>query len=148
MRNFFSNKRFRKIKAHDCHPREHGDGGDVAKITDKLAEIFIIELEIKDCEEEACNTEYTDNIAQDNLAMEVIEIRDDPVDKENNAQRHKTHNSEDSENENNIIHGNPFPRLFAEGHHKSCTLRVITRSYVPKTYLRIFQILCTVVDQL
>ena len=74
-----------KIKTHDGHPREHWDWGEVTKVSNGLTEIFVLKIKIENCEEESCQEYYADNIAQDNLSMEIVEVRDNPIDNEDNT---------------------------------------------------------------
>ena len=73
-----------KIEAHDGHPRKHGNRGEVAEVSNCLTKIFVLKFKIKNCEEESCQEYYADNIAQDNLSMEIVEVRNDPIDNEDN----------------------------------------------------------------
>ena len=87
-----------KIKRHDGHPQKHRYGGKVTNITKKLTDRIICKFEIVYYEEQSCEKEVTDNIAQYNLPMEIIEVGKDPVYKEDNAQGYKTDTTKDSEN--------------------------------------------------
>ena len=40
-----------KIKAHDVHPREHRDGGEVSEVSNSLAEVVWL---VEDNKEESC----------------------------------------------------------------------------------------------
>ena len=73
----FSQQCMAKVKAHDGHPRKHAHGGEVAKVTNCLADLDRLDR----CEE--C---YTNNIAQDNLSMETVELRDNQIDNADNGQ--------------------------------------------------------------
>ena len=84
-----------KIKTHDTHPGKHGDRGEVTKVSNGLTEIFVLKIKIENCEEESCQEYYADNIAQDNLSMEIVEVRDDPIDNETITQSDKTDKSKD-----------------------------------------------------
>ena len=81
-----------KIKTHDGHPAEHGDGGEVAEVSDDLAEKFVkIGIENSDQENsEECNA---DHIAQYNSSMETVELQDIPIDDKDDKQGEKTNHS-------------------------------------------------------
>ena len=102
-----------KIKTHDGHPAEHGDGGEVAKVTNDLADLdrLLIEFDIVNYEDERCEECYTNNIAQDNLSMKTVELRDIPIDNEDNEQGDETDNSKDGEHNVNKIIRKPVKRL-------------------------------------
>ena len=76
-----------KVKAHDGHPRKHAHGGEVAKVTNDLADLdrLFIECDIVNYQDERCEECYTNNIAQDNLSMEIVEVRVHQIDNEDNT---------------------------------------------------------------
>ena len=49
-----SEEAFEKIATHYGHPREHRDGGKVAKVTKPFAEMVIFYVQIEDCEQKCC----------------------------------------------------------------------------------------------
>jgi hypothetical protein len=103
-----------KVKAHDGHPRKHAHGGEVAKISNTLADLYglFIEFDIINYEDERCEECYTNNIAQDNLSMETVELRDNPIDNEDNGQGDETDSSKDGEHNVNKIIRKPVQRLY------------------------------------
>ena len=72
-----------KIKTHDGHPAEHGDGGEVAKESDDFAEKFV-KIGIENSDQENSEECYADHIAQYNSSMETVKLRDNPIDNEDN----------------------------------------------------------------
>ena len=102
-----------KVKAHDGHPRKHAHGGEVAKVTNDLADLdrLFIEFDIVNYEDERCEECYTNNIAQDNLSMKTVELRDNPIDNEDNEQGDETDSSKDGEHNVNKIIRKPVKRL-------------------------------------
>ena len=92
---FLHDKGAGNIKTHDCHPREHGDGADVAKITNKLAHMIIFKFEIENNEKKCCKKKNAANITQDYLPMDIIEFRENPVNNEDNAQEEKADDAKD-----------------------------------------------------
>jgi hypothetical protein len=77
----FSQQCMAKVKALDGHPRKHAHGGEVAKVTNYLVDLdrIFIEFDILNYEDERCEECYTNNIAQDNLSMETVELRDNQI---------------------------------------------------------------------
>ena len=97
-RDFFSQESGAKIKTHDGHPGEHGDGGEVAKVTGDLADVIVGNVNVEYHEEEDSEESDTDNIAQDNPSMETVELWDKPIDNEDDEQGDKTDHSKGCEN--------------------------------------------------
>ena len=86
-----------KIKRHDGCPQEHCHGGEVSKVSKDLAKIVFNRTDVEDHKKERCQECSADNVAQDNLAMETVELRDNQIDNEDNGQRNETKGSKDSE---------------------------------------------------
>ena len=55
--------------------------------------MMVFKFEVENCDQEDCEEEYADYIAQDNLSMEVIEVRENPVDNEDNAQKEQANDA-------------------------------------------------------
>ena len=82
---FLSEKSRAKIKAHDGNQRELWDRGEVAEVSNGLTKIFVLKNKIENCEEESCQEYYAYNIAQDNISMEIVKVRDNQIDNEDNT---------------------------------------------------------------
>ena len=72
-----------QVEAHDGHPAEHGDCRVEAKVTNNYTEDSA-RLNIIHSEKEYVDTCDAENIAQDDPAMESVEIRNIPIDDEDN----------------------------------------------------------------
>ena len=76
-----------EIKAHDGHPREHADGEEVADIAENLADEVWEKLgEVVDDEDVGGGEEDGGNVADDDLAMQVVELRDRAIDNESDKE--------------------------------------------------------------
>ena len=96
-----------KIKTQDAHPGEHGDGGEVSKESDSLAE-EITKLSIENCQEENCEEGYAGSIAHDYLAMEIVQLRHGPIDKKDHTYGDKAKNTKDTEYDESWTCRKPF----------------------------------------
>ena len=85
-RDFFSQESRAKIKTHDGHPGEHGDGGEVAKVAGDLAEVKVLKISIKNSEKENCEESDAGDVAQYDPSMETVELRDNPIDSKDDEQ--------------------------------------------------------------
>ena len=86
-----------KIKTHDGHPAEHGDGGEVAKVSDDCTQKFIKDITaIVNGDKKNSDKCDADNIVYNNPSMECLEIWDIPIDHEDNEQGKKTDHSSSS----------------------------------------------------
>ena len=92
-RDFFSQESGAKIKTHDGHPGEHGDGGEVAKVAGDLADVIVLKVGIEYSEEKNSEESDTDDIAQYNSSMETVELQDIPIDDKDDKQGEKTNHS-------------------------------------------------------
>ena len=70
-----------QVKTHDGHPAEHGDCKVVAKVTNNCTKDSA-RANIVHSEKENIYTCDAENIAQDDSAMESVEIRNIPIDNE------------------------------------------------------------------
>ena len=144
-RDFFSQESGAKIKTHDGHPGEHGDGGEVAKVAGDLADVIVLKVGIEYSEEKNSEESDTDDIAQYNPSMETVELRDNPIDNEDDEQGEKTDNSKECENDDHGTVRQPIKRFDTSDHHHPHVLGVICRGHVLKTDLRYVQVPGTVV---
>ena len=118
---FFSEESGAKIDTHDGHPAEHGDGGEVAEVSDDLAEKFV-KISVKNSDEESSEECYADDIAQYNSSMETVEFRDKPIDDEDDKQGEKTDNSCSCEDCCYITMCQPARIGRAPNYHHPCVL--------------------------
>ena len=83
-----------KIKTHDGHPAEHGDGGEVAKVSDDCTEKIIKDsTAIVNDDQKNSDKCDADNIVYNYPSMECLEIWDIPIDNEDDKQRKKANHS-------------------------------------------------------
>ena len=86
-----------KIKTHDGHPAEHGDGGEVAKEPDDCTQKFIKDITaIVNSDQKNSYKCDADSIAENYPAMESIEMWDIPIDEKDDEQGNKTDHSSSS----------------------------------------------------
>ena len=83
-----------KIKTHDGHPAEHGDGGEVAKVSDDCTQKIIEDRSaIVNSDKKNSYKFHADNIAENYPSMKCLEMRDIPIDNEDDKQGKKTNHS-------------------------------------------------------
>ena len=74
-----------KVKTHYGHPGEHRNWGVISKIADNSAENVVVEFGIKHNEKETGEESDADRIIANNHPVDVLKIRDKPVDKEDDT---------------------------------------------------------------
>jgi len=105
-REIIPDQSIREIKAHDGHPGEHGDGGEVSKVSDNCA-WYSLKASIKNCDEEKSYEGDADHVADDNTSMEGVEFWDIPIDNKYEEQGSKTDHSSASEDIQDIVQPQP-----------------------------------------
>ena len=119
---FFSQQCGAEVIAHDGHPAEHGDGGEVTKVTDDLADGFV-KVKIENNDEEDSDECYAHNIAQHDSSMVTVELWDKPIDDEDDKQGEETDDSCTGEECDDVTLVQPAMMYRAVNYHHPLTGR-------------------------
>jgi len=83
-----------KIATHDGHPGEHRDCGEVTKETDDYTNRISDIREVKYNYDEDLDQDDAGDVHENDLAMEIVEIRNAQVDSESDDQTEETKTSD------------------------------------------------------
>ena len=81
------------IHAGDCHPEEHAQTDEVAKVANDAA-CHLTEPHVEDGEDVHCGQEHGDEVTQNQNALEIKEAWDNDVDNKCQTKRNRTQDAE------------------------------------------------------
>ena len=97
------------IETHDRHPGEHGHRGEISEISQTEAEIIGEDvLFVVDDEEEHAEKEGGQDVTEDDLPLEIVEVRDKDVDEGGETEEDNTEAAADG------VHQPEGPAVFLQ----------------------------------